>query len=257
MVINRNYSALEDEFENAERIVFKRPDGTEVIVKTSVPHKLLSISQTPMRYADEYHDIIFDKDIVSRVGLRDILGNGYIKDLTYTVDLNNDVAKHITIMDSGKVVGTAEKYHRKGVRKKFKRNSKPRYNALVEEVSKEYTFRLPDGRVVLGTDLNDYEMIPRTEQILKAIRFVNNCHLKYRVADIDLLITLGFIVEKDDRISLGFINALTGEYLVFICHLDDILTNENKTRLHKKREEYLDTLTDTETMINNKLNRGE
>lgn len=256
MVINRNYSALEDEFENAERIVFKRPDGTEVIVKTSVPHKLLSISQTPMRYADEYHDIIFDKDIVSRVGLRDILGNGYIKDLTYTVDSNNDVAKHITIMDSGKVVGTAEKYHRKGVRKKFKRIIVARYNELVEEVSKEYTFKLPDGRVVLGTDLNDYEPIPWTGEIRKVIRFMIN-HTRHRIYGLNLLITFGFIMEKSGGISLGFINALTGEYLAFICYLDDILTDENKARLHKKREEYLDTLTDTETMINNKLNRGE
>lgn len=85
--MNRNYSRLEDELANAERIVFKRLDGTEVVVKTSVPHKLLSISQTPMRYADERHDIIFDKDIASRVRLHDILGNGYIKDLTYIVDL--------------------------------------------------------------------------------------------------------------------------------------------------------------------------
>lgn len=71
-MVNKNFSKLEDEFENAERIVFKRPDETEVVVKTSVPHKLLSISQTPMRYADERHDIIFDKDIASRVRLHDI-----------------------------------------------------------------------------------------------------------------------------------------------------------------------------------------
>lgn len=255
-MVNKNFSKLEDEFENAERIVFKRPDGTEVVVKTSVPHKLLSISQTPMRYADECHDIIFDKDIASRVRLHDILGNGYIKDLTYTVDSNNDVVKHITIMDSGQVIGTAEKYHYKGVRKKFKRNSKPRYNALIEEVSKEYTFRLPDGRVVLGTDLNDYEPIPWTGEIRKVIRFMIN-HTRYRIYGFNLLITFGFIMEKSGGISLGFINALTGEYLAFICHLDDVLTNENKERLHKKREEYLDTLTDTEIMINNKLNRGE
>ena len=254
---NKNFSKLEDEFENAERIVFKRPDGTEVVVKTSVPHKLLSISQTPMRYADERHDIIFDKDIASRVRLHDILGNGYIKDLTYTVDSNNDVVKHITIMDSGQVIGTAEKYHYKGIRKKFKRNSKPRYNALVEEISKEYTFRLPDGRVVLGTDLNDYEPIPWTGEIRKVIRFMN--HTRHRIYDLNLLITFGFIMEKSGGISLGFINALTGEYLAFICHLDDILTNENKARLHKKEIEYLATLTDTEEMIISKLNinRGE
>jgi len=255
MVINRNYSALEDEFENAERIVFKRPDKTEVVVKTSVPDKLLSISQTPMRYADERHDIIFDKDIVSVVRLNNILGVDYIKNLTYTVDSNDDVVKCITIIDSGQVIGTAEKYHYKGVRKRFKRNRKHRYNELVNEISKEYTFRLPDGRVVLGTDLNDYEPIPWTGEIRKVIRFMN--HTRHRIYDLDLLITFGFIMERSGGISLGFINALTGEYLAFICHLDDVLTNENKERLHKKREEYLDTLTDTEIMINNKLNRGE
>lgn len=255
-MVNKNYSKLEDELANARKVVFKRPDGAAVVVKTSVPHKLLSISQTPMRYADERHDIIFDKDIASRVRLHDILGNGYIKDLTYTVDSNNDVVKHITIMDSGQVIGIAEKYHYKGVRKKFKRNSKPRYNALVEEVSKEYTFRLPDGRVVLGTDLNDYEPIPWTGEIQKVIRFMIN-HTRHRIYDLNLLITFGFVMEKSGGISLGFINALTGEYLAFICHLDDVLTNESKERLHKKREEYLDTLTDTEIMINNKLNRGE
>lgn len=256
MVINRNYSALEDEFENAERIVFKRPDGTEIIVKTSVPHKLLSVSQTPMRYADEYHDIIFNRDIVSVVMLNDILGVDYIKYLTYTVDSDDDVVKCITIMDSGQVIGTAEKYHYKGVRKKFKRNSKLRYNALVEEVSKEYTFRLPDGRVVLGTDLNDYEPIPWTGEIRKVIRFMIN-HTRHRIYGLNLLITFGFIMERSGGISLGFINALTGEYLAFICYLDDILTDESKARLHKKREEYLEAIADTETMINNKLNRGE
>ena len=252
---NKNFSKLEDEFENAERIVFKRPDGTEVIVKTSVPHKLLSISQTPMRYADERHIIFFDKDIVSVVRLNNILGVDYIENLTYTVDSNDDVVKCITIMDSGQVIGTAEKYHYKGVRKRFKRNRKPRYNELVNEISKEYTFRLPDGRVVLGTDLNDYEPIPWTGEIRKVIRFMN--HTRHRIYDLNLLITFGFIMEKSGGISLGFINALTGEYLAFICHLDDVLTNEKKERLHKKREEYLDTLTDTEIMINNKLNRGE
>ena len=252
---NKNFSKLEDELANARKVVFKRPDGTEVVVKTSVPHKLLSISQTPMRYADECHDIIFDKDIASRVRLHDILGNGYIKDLTYTVDSNNDVVKHITIMDSGQVIGTAEKYHSKGVRKKFKRNSKPRYNELVNEISKEYTFRLPDGRVILGTDLNDYEPIPWTGEIRKVIRFMN--HTRHRIYGLNLLITFGFIMEKSGGISLGFINALTGEYLAFICHLDDVLTNENKARLHKKEIEYLATLTDTEEMIISKLNRGE
>ena len=254
--MNRNYSKLEDELENAERIVFKRPDETEVVVKTSVPDKLLSISQTPMRYADERHIIFFDKDIVSVVRLNNILGVDYIKNLTYTVDANDDVVKCITIMDSGQVIGTAEKYHYKGVRKKFKRNSKPRYNALVEEVSKEYTFRLPDGRVVLGTDLNDYEPIPWTGEIRKVIRFMIN-HTRHRIYDLNLLTTFGFIMEKSGEISLGFINALTGEYLAFICHLDDVLTNENKARLHKKEIEYLASLTDTEEMIISKLNRGE
>lgn len=254
--MNRNYSKLEDEFENAERIVFKRPDGTEVVVKTSVPHKLLSISQMPMRYADERHIIFFDKDIVSVVRLNNILGVDYVENLTYTVDSNDDVVKCITIMDSGQVIGKAEKYHYKGVRKRFKRNRKPRYNELVNEISKEYTFRLPDGRVILGADLNDYEPIPWTGEVQKAIRFMIN-HTKHRIYDLNLLITFGFIMEKSGGISLGFINALTGEYLAFICHLDDVLTKENKERLHKKREEYLDTLTDTEIMINNKLNRGE
>ena len=254
--MNRNYSKLEDELTNARKVVFKRPDGTEVVVKTSVSHKLFSISQTPMRYADERHDILFDKDIISRVRLHDILGNGYIKDLTYTVDSNNDVVKHITIMDSGQVIGTAEKYHCKGVRKKFKRNRKPRYNELINEISKEYTFRLPDGRVVLGTDLNDYEPIPWTGEIRKVIRFMIN-HTRHRIYGLNLLITFGFIIEKNGGISLGFINALTGEYLAFICHLDDVLTNENKARLHKKEIEYLATLTDTEEMIISKLNRGE
>ena len=253
---NKNFSKLEDEFENAERIVFKRPDGTEVIVKTSVPHKLLSISQTPMRYADERHIIFFDKDIVSVVRLNNILGVDYIENLTYTVDSNDDVVKCITIMDSGQVIGTAEKYHYKGVRKRFKRNRKPRYNELVNEISKEYTFRLPDGRVILGTDLNDYEPIPWTGEIRKVIRFMIN-HTRHRIYDLNLLITFGFIMEKSGGISLGFINALTGEYLAFICHLDDVLTNENKARLHKKEIEYLATLTDTEEMIISKLNRGE
>lgn len=255
-MVNKNFSKLEDELANARKVVFKRPDGTSMTVKTSKVDKLLSISTEPKRYADECHNVIFDKDIVSRVRLSDILGTGFIENLTYTVDSNNDVVKHITIMDNGQLIGKAEKYHYKGVRKKFKRNSKPRYNALVEEVSKEYTFRLPDGRVVLGTDLNDYEPIPWTGEIRKVIRFMIN-HTRHRIYDLNLLITFGFIMEKSGGISLGFINALTGEYLAFICHLDDVLTNENKERLHKKREEYLDTLTDTEIMINNKLNRGE
>lgn len=234
--INRNYSALEDELSNAKKIVFERPDGTSMTVKTSKVDKLLSISTEPKRYADECHNVIFDKDIVSRVRLSDILGTGFIENLTYTVDSNDDVVKCITIMDSGQVIGTAEKYHYKGVRKRFKRNRKPRYNELVNEISKEYTFRLPDGRVVLGTDLNDYEPIPWTGEIRKVIRFMN--HTRHRIYDLNLLITFGFIIERNGEISLGFINALTGEYLAFICHLDDILTNENKVRL----KEYADSM---------------
>lgn len=236
--INRNYSALEDELSNAEKIVFERPDGTSMTVKTSKVDKLLSISTEPKRYADECHNVIFDKDIVSRVRLSDILGTGFIENLTYTVDSNDDVVKHITIMDNGQLIGKAEKYHLKGVRKRFKRNRKPRYNELVNEISKEYTFRLPDGRVVLGTDLNDYDKIPNSQEISEAIRFIND-HSRHNIWDLDLLITLGFIMERDEKITLGFINALTGEYLAFIGYLNDILSLENIEKLKAYAESMI------------------
>ena len=254
--MNRNYSKLEDELANARKVVFKRPDGTAVMVKTAVVDKTLSLGTNPMRYADECHDVIFDKDIVSRTRLSNILGVNYINDLAYIVDLDNDTVKHITIMDSGNIIGTAEKYHYKGVRKRFKRYSKLRYNDLVREVSKEYTFKLPDGRVVLGTDLSDYEQIPSTGQIAQAIKFINN-HSRHRIHDIDLLLTIGFVIENDDNITIGLTNALTGEYLVPLDYPNNLLSNENKARLHRQKDEYLAALQNTEEMIINRIGESK
>ena len=254
--MNRNYSKLEDELANARKVVFKRPDGAAVMVKTAVVDKTLSLGANPTRYADERHDVIFDKDIVSRTSLSNILGVNYIKDLAYTVDSDDDIVKHITIMDNGNVIGTAQKYHYKGVRRRFKRYSKLRYNDLVNEVDKEYTFRLPDGRVILGTDLNDYERLPRTRQVTQAIKFINN-HSKHRICDIDLLITFGFVMEKDGNITIGLINALTGEYLVPLDYLNNLLSNENKARLHRQKDEYLAALQNTEEMIINRIGESK
>ena len=254
--MNRNYSRLEDELANARKVVFKRPNGTAVIVKTAVVDTNLSVGEHPMRYADQAHEVIFVKDIVSKTRLSKILGVNYIEKMEYSIDSINSENETITIMDNHKIIGVAKKYKSKGVRKKWIRNYKARYNNLINEISKEFTFRLPDGRVCFGTDLIDYDDIPRTAQITRAIKFINQS-TRYRVSDPDLMITIGYIMEKDHSVTLGLVNALTGEYLVPLDYPDDTLSIENKARLHKKEMEYLATLTDTEEMIINKLNRGE
>ena len=53
--MNRNYSKLEDELANARKVVFKRPDGAAVMVKTAMVDKTLSLGANPTRYADERH----------------------------------------------------------------------------------------------------------------------------------------------------------------------------------------------------------
>ena len=255
-MVNKNFSKLEDELANARKVVFKRPDGAAVMVKTAVVDTNLSVGEHSMRYADKAHEVIFVKDIVSKIRLSKILGVDYVEKIEYNIDSINSENEIITIMDNHKVIGVATKYKSKGVRKKWIRNYKVRYNNLINEISKEYTFRLPDGRVCFGTDLIDYDYIPRTAQITRAIKFINQS-TRYRVSDPDLMITIGYIMEKNHNVTLGLINALTGEYLVPLDCPDDTLSIENKARLHKKEIEYLATLTDTEEMIINKLNRGE
>lgn len=254
--MNRNYSKLEDELANARKVVFKRPDGAAVMVKTAVVDTNLSVGEHSMRYADKAHEVIFVKDIVSKTRLSKILGVDYIEKMEYNIDSIDSETETITIMDNHKIIGVAKKYKSKGVRKKWIRNHKVRYNNLINEISKEYTFRLPDGRVCFGTDLIDYDDIPRTAQITRAIKFINQS-TRYRVSDPKLMITIGYIMEKNHNVTLGLVNALTGEYLVPLDCPDDTLSIENKARLHKKEIEYLATLTDTEEMIINKLNRGE
>ena len=254
--MNRNYSKLEDELANARKVVFKRPDGAAVMVKTAVVDTNLSVGEHSMRYADKAHEVIFVKDIVSKTRLSKILGVDYIEKMEYNIDSIDSETETITIMDNHKIIGVAKKYKSKEVRKKWIRNHKVRYNNLINEISKEYTFRLPDGRVCFGTDLIDYDDIPRTAQITRAIKFINQS-TRYRVSDPKLMITIGYIMEKNHNVTLGLVNALTGEYLVPLDCPDDTLSIENKARLHKKEIEYLATLTDTEEMIISKLNRGE
>ena len=255
-MVNKNFSKLEDELANARKVVFKRPDGAAVIMKTAVVDTNLSVGEHSMRYADKAHEVIFIKDIMSKTRLSKILGVDYIEKMEYNIESIDSENEIITIMDNHKVIGVANKYKSKGVRKKWIRNYKTRYNNLINEISKEYTFRLPDGRVCFGTDLMDYDDIPRTAQITRAIKFINQS-TRYRVSDPDLMITICYVIEKNHNVTIGLVNALTGEYLVPLDYPDDTLSIENKARLHKKEIEYLATLTDTEEMIINKLNRGE
>ena len=257
MVVNRNYSALEDELANAERIVFKRLDGTEFVAKTAMVSTNLSIGAVSKRDADFIHDVIFDKDIISRVRLSNILGVGFLNDLSYNVDSNDDVKKCVTIMNNGQVVGTAEKYHYKGVRKKLKHDRKARYNELVKEISKEYTFRIPDGRVVIGTDLNDYEFAYRNKMrdLGDAAYFAER---KECYHDFTSYLTIAFIMERDGSVSVGLIDTLSGTHLATIWDSQGLLSEENQDILHKRKEEYLRELENTERTIIRTLNsKGE
>ena len=126
------------------------------------------------------------------------------------------------------------------------------YNSLVSAISREYTFKLPDGRAVMGVDLTQIGEVECPPEVFEAVRFINDC-TKHNIWDEDIKVTFAYVIMKNQDIVTVLIDGYSGEWLAFIKEITDELTEQNKEFLHRYKQEYLEKLETTESIIREKL----
>ena len=225
---------------NARGIMVETPNGN-------------AIDQVRVLRVDraEDDDIILQKDIVSKVSLAELLGLKNLNDISFEHERLGD-KDYITLYKGGEQIGCLVKYRMAGKPQKVKQRNL--YNDLVGGISKDYTFRISGDRVCLGVDISDYGVIKRPKEFIEAMHHIND-NTKYNVWDKNLNIVLAY-VEQDNGIHAIFIDGYTGEWLAHVKDITDELTENNKGILHRYKEVYLEELKKTESMIEEKLNRG-
>ena len=259
------YTRLAVEMSKAQRIIFTRPDETQITVNnahdpTTVEAYDSNNNQLPYD-TDRYKDILFDKDVLENRSLIDIVGKTKINmtehrieqipisDLRYTIPYEDDDVRAYHIYDGNELVLDATMFKRKQERKMI--SNKDFFNEAILYISKEYTFEHPkgSGRVIMGIDTTN--IICNVKKPIKRIRQV-----RYDPApNITEYITVGFLVRsRDEPIGFAYIDCNSGKCLRFIGELPDReLIEESKNVLHKYREKYLETLKQTENEINKRI----
>ena len=263
------HTTLAIELSKAKRIIFTRPNGTQIIVCCADdPTKYIScdVNGKSLAYdTDRHKDIWFHQDVCSGISLTTLVGkkecvslrdfegkpiSNYkelmpttIKDLNYRVIHEDDDTKGYKIYDGNELVLTANMIKQKKPKRKV--DQKDLFNELVLSISKEYTFESPKGRTLIGVNFTDCEFsIPNKYK---------KC-LDHSATRMEVYTLPAFILHDNSlKIQFGFIDGLSGECVGVYGELDGELNAQSKDVLHKYRDRYLETLNDTEQEINKRI----
>lgn len=266
MKLKTIHKAFIREFDNSYSAIFKLPDGT--IVETNGTNGTIGNDYNSSYSAVSMNGIghmVFFKGDYSSVFLYDIVGTIiYFGDFSYKVTSQTDSNKTLEIYNDQTLLATVYITYHKG---KYKKIGKDIPNELVDSINKEYTFRLPDGRVIIGVDTHKYEHYPILKYIIQNMEetgWYRSPHAKERLEDKNVHDVLAFIVNEDftdglrhpfvGRIDMGLLNSRTGEYILGFGEIDE-LSEENKNVIHRYKDKYLETLQEAEKLIIHTLDR--
>lgn len=211
----------------------------------------------------------FRRGVFGQITLGYILGRSRIGNLDYEVLENHNDTKRIVLLDDGEYLADVVCEYRKT---DFKKNQESIFNRLVDSISKDATYKLDSDRIIIGVDTHslDEKTILEVHGVAAGNLGVGSTELrKFSFMpprhDGDLLSedccpnnTIGFVIDKENRIDLFAMDYESGNVLFFIKEIEpcDLDKNHIETLLDY-RNEYLKELSRAEKNINNVLTKTD
>lgn len=240
-----------NEFMNSYAAIFTRSDGT--IISTNSIKGVVTNTEETLKLVG-IGGMTFSKGVFTLITLNEIVGMGFgksFRNFSYSEIIGDRFygRKAFGIYDCGRFIANVVIYYLDTDFKKIGFGN-DLINDLVNCISKEYVYKLSDGRVIMGVDVRKYDTRDIKHYLYKRCKELNGFENNLELKGHDCNETVAFVIGADNTVDLGFMNSRTGDYLAWIENITSVLEPEKIRALLNKKKEYFQALDRVETAIN-------